>query len=77
MTGGGPPPKEVDELARKVYTLIPTQFDSLANSYDSDAAFTVAVAANEVNFFQITVFSKIIFELHISFHQQFVVAGGK
>ena len=47
MTGGGPPPKEVDELARKVYTLIPTQFDSLANSYDSDVAFTVAVAANE------------------------------
>ena len=47
MTGCGPPPKEVDELAHKVYSLIPNQFDSLANVYDSDAAFAIEVAANK------------------------------
>ena len=48
MTGHGPPPKEVDVLAHKVYSLIPIQFDSLANAYENDAAaFAIAVAANE------------------------------
>ena len=37
LTGGGPPPKPIDDLSQMVYNMIPQQFDPLDNIFNDDA----------------------------------------